>query len=127
MPENVQKLMSDRLTELMEKTPSLNTLKKLSAKSGVGYGTIRRIRNGDETDPSIGNVQAIAEAFGMSLAEFLSPEPESGSDEAAMLAAFRQLNAERQAFFALHMRREVEITRATQSLPSQTRLSVRQK
>ena len=64
--------MAERLDHLMRVTPSLDTLKKISAKAEVGYGTVRRIKKADDTDVSISNVEKIAACFGLSVIEFIS-------------------------------------------------------
>jgi transcriptional regulator with XRE-family HTH domain len=46
----------------MDTTPALDTLKKVAAKSGVGFGTVQRARNGDG-NTTIQNLTAIARAF----------------------------------------------------------------
>ena len=78
MPENIymskktKLTMAARLKHLMARTPGLDTNAKVAARSGVSYGTVRRIRLAEETDVQIGHVEAIANAFGMSLIEFLA-------------------------------------------------------
>lgn len=78
MPENIymskqtKQTMAARLKHLMSRTPGLDTNAKVAARSGVSYGTVRRIRLAEDTDVQIGHVEAIAAAFGMSLIEFIS-------------------------------------------------------
>lgn len=72
MGERTRQIMSKRLKALMANHAELTTLKKVAAKSGVGYGTVRRIREAAETDVSIGNVEDVAKVFGLSLLEFIS-------------------------------------------------------
>ena len=56
----------------MEIHPKLNTLEKLSEASGVGFGTVRRIRN-NEGNPTVKNIAAIAHAFRRKPTELLTP------------------------------------------------------
>lgn len=121
--------MSKRLAALMATRPGLDTLEKVAARSGVSFSTVRRIRNAAENEPGIEKVQAVAKAFGMSLVEFLADHDAVTDEEAAMLAAFRQLSPERQAFYALHMRRELEITRtiSAAAVPEDSTLQVRRR
>lgn len=65
-------IISTNLTVWMENHPSLNTLKKISAKSGVGFGTVQRVSNGNG-NPTISNLEAIAGAFGKTAIELISP------------------------------------------------------
>lgn len=57
----------------MERTPHLDTLKKVAAKSGVGYGTVQRASRA-EAAVTIDNIEAIAAAFGLTLDQFLKPD-----------------------------------------------------
>lgn len=54
----------------MAETPALSTLKKVSEKSCVGFGTVRRARNGDG-NITAANLEAIASAFGRRAADLL--------------------------------------------------------
>ncbi len=65
MGDKTRQIMSMRLTYLMGVTPSLDTNEKLAAKSGVSYGTVRRVRKAEPTDVQIGHVEAIAGCFGL--------------------------------------------------------------
>lgn len=62
------------LSAWMAETPALDTLQKLEAKSGVGFGTIRRARKG-EGNVTIENLAKIAAAFGRPPSDLLrAPE-----------------------------------------------------
>lgn len=54
----------------MAASPNLDTLKKVAARAGVGFGTVRRARNGDG-NTTIKNLTAIAKAFGRSIEDLL--------------------------------------------------------
>lgn len=58
----------------MEATPALDTLKKVAAKSGVGFGTVQRAKNGNG-NVTVQNLSAIAAAFRRHPAELMI-EPE---------------------------------------------------
>jgi transcriptional regulator with XRE-family HTH domain len=78
------------LARLMESS-RLDTLQKVADKSGVGYGTVRRVKLAD-VSVTIDNLEAIAAAFGLSLVEFLAdadatPVERTCRDVAHMLAA----------------------------------------
>jgi transcriptional regulator with XRE-family HTH domain len=64
--------ISANLTEWMSHTPALSTIKKLAERSGVGFGTIRRMKSG-ESNPTVDNVQSVAEAFGRTAIDLLTP------------------------------------------------------
>lgn len=54
----------------MAASPNLDTLKKVAARAGVGFGTVRRARNGDG-NTTIKNLTAIARAFGRHIEDLL--------------------------------------------------------
>lgn len=91
----VKQIMAERMEHLMRMTPALDTLKKVEAKSGVSYGSVRRVRVADEVDVSISQLEKIAHAFGLSLTEFMSdPGSNNGmsADEIILLQKFRELD-----------------------------------
>lgn len=106
MTKPIKQIMAERLDHLMRVNPSLDTLKKISAKAAVGYGTVRRIKKADDTDVSISNVEKIAACFGLSLIEFISePGHAGGLDvaESVLIQKFRSLSTKDQSevmFFA---------------------------
>lgn len=59
------------LSRWMEAHPALNTLKKLASKSGVGFGTVQRAKNGSG-NVTIQNLDAIATAFGRRTIDLLA-------------------------------------------------------
>lgn len=70
----------------MAATPALDTLKKVSSKSGVGFGTVRRARNGDG-NTTIQNLSAIARAFKRRPEDLLVSSDYSTDDKVTRLAA----------------------------------------
>lgn len=62
--------ISANLGEWMSASPNLDTLKKVAARAGVGFGTVRRARNGDG-NTTIKNLTAIARAFGRTIEDLL--------------------------------------------------------
>jgi transcriptional regulator with XRE-family HTH domain len=66
LPENPIMDISERISAIlcqwMAARPDLNTIKKLSSRSGVGFGTVRRLKNGDG-NVTIKNLELIAKAF----------------------------------------------------------------
>lgn len=65
--------ISHNLSAWMDAKPTLGTLKKVAAKAKIGFGTVRRARNGDG-NTTIQNLDAIARAFGRRV-EHLLAEP----------------------------------------------------
>lgn len=63
--------ISANLTAWMADNANLNTSKKVSARSGVGFGTVQRARNGDG-NPTITNLYAIARAFNRRVEDLLA-------------------------------------------------------
>lgn len=63
-------VIAANLTAWMAATPALDTLKKIAAKSGVGFGTVQRAKNGDG-NITVEKLTAIAAAFGRQPAELL--------------------------------------------------------
>lgn len=69
---DISATISENLSDWMSRTPTLDTFKKLSAKSGVGFGTVQRAKNGDG-NITVDKLTAIAAAFGRTPAELLTP------------------------------------------------------
>lgn len=81
---DISSVISTNLTAWMAATPGLDTLQKLEARSGVGFGTIRRAKNGDG-NLTVDRVAAIAAAFGRSPADLMTPA-HAGGDEPSTAA-----------------------------------------
>jgi transcriptional regulator with XRE-family HTH domain len=96
MSEITKRNMSERLNKLMSENPSMDTIKKVASRSGVSFGTVRRIRNAEPNDPSIAHVEAVAKAFGLSLIEFVSApnEGQITEQERQLIADLRCLSPE---------------------------------
>ena len=62
--------IANNLIEWMESNPSLDTLKKVAVRSGVGFGTVQRIKNG-EGNPTRKSLEGIAKAFGRTAEDLL--------------------------------------------------------
>lgn len=84
---DISKVISANLTDWMSTTPSLDTFKKIALKSGVGFGTVQRTKNGDG-NITVEKLTAIARAFGRHPAELMI-QPES-IDEAADIREYRR-------------------------------------
>lgn len=69
---DIAAIISANLRDWMAETPALDTFKKLSAKSGVGFGTVQRAKNGDG-NITVEKLEAIAAVFGRTAAELVTP------------------------------------------------------
>lgn len=107
---DISSIISTNLTAWMAATPSLDTLQKLEAKSGVGFGTIRRAKNGDG-NLTVNRVAAIAAAFGRTPAELMMPAPTESTEAAAQAPRLsdelEQLHAEATAKIVIEQAGEV--------------------
>lgn len=74
--------IAHNLSNWMAGKPSLNTLEKLAAKAKVGFGTVRRTKNGNG-NTTIQNLDSIARAFGRRVEDLLV-EPTADGKVAAM-------------------------------------------
>lgn len=59
------------LSNWMKSNSNLDTLEKVSEKSGVGFGTVRRSKNGDG-NPTLESLEAIASVFGRPIEDLLA-------------------------------------------------------
>ena len=82
---DIASIISENLTAWMAATPGLDTLQKLEAKSGTGFGTVRRAKNGDG-NITVDRLAAIAAAFGRTPAELLTPKRAENSKPAPLEA-----------------------------------------
>ena len=95
---DITKTIAANLDAWMEATPSLDTIKKVSARSGVGFGTVRRARNGDG-NTTIQNLAAIAKAFRRPLEDLIRPgqlsaqEPRANDSYGADIINLRPTNS----------------------------------
>lgn len=70
----------------MEGDPKLDTIKKVSARSGVGFGTVQRIKNGNG-NPTITNLVDVAKAFGRTIEDLLKqPDGYATSDLSTLIS-----------------------------------------
>jgi transcriptional regulator with XRE-family HTH domain len=83
---DISKTIAKNLDAWMAATPALDTLKKVSSKSGVGFGTVRRARNGDG-NTTIQNLSAIARALKRRPEDLLVSSDYSTDDKVTRLAA----------------------------------------
>ena len=72
---DIKLVVAQNLSRLMDQSQTLDTIKKLSSRSGVGYGTIRRAKNGDG-NTTIENLVEIAKAFGLKASDLLRDQTE---------------------------------------------------
>lgn len=74
---DIHETIAKNLSDWMKGPPEL-TIKQLAAKSGVGFGTVRRAKNADG-NITIQNLEAIAGAFGRKATDLLVPPPDYGT------------------------------------------------
>lgn len=104
---DIAKIIGANLTELMKPPATLDTCKKLAGRSGVSFGTIQRIKNG-EVNITVEKLTKIAAALNRHPAELLidkalfgdyaspnpQPAPQANEPQADRLALFSPLVAE---------------------------------
>jgi len=73
---DISAVIAANLSAWMEATPELETVQKVEAKSGVGFGTVRRARKG-EGNLTVEKLAAIAAAFGRTAADLVTPQDAS--------------------------------------------------
>lgn len=115
MSERTKRNMAERLQKLMRDTPGLDTLEKVAEKSGVSYGTVRRIRMAADNDVQIGHVESVANAFRLSLVEFVSDfdeRAELSADERELVANLRCLHNDDRAGFRQQIARMAMLQKA---------------
>lgn len=79
---DITTIIAKNLTAWMAAHPNLDTLLKVAAISGVGFGTVRRAKNGDG-NTTIQNLAAIAAAF-KRRPEHLLIDPDAGAPVALL-------------------------------------------
>jgi transcriptional regulator with XRE-family HTH domain len=75
MNENLKDVLAANLTTLMNANEGLNTLVKVSNRSGLSGGTIDRIKKA-QVSPTLDSVEAIAKSFNVNPLVLLSPNLE---------------------------------------------------
>lgn len=101
---DIAKIIGTNITTLMANTPGLTTCKKVAAKSGVGFGTIQRAKNG-EINITIEKLTKIAAIFKRHPAELMidrqaKAEPPALPDFAQCIPGEAQRVAEDRAGYA---------------------------
>lgn len=86
---SITKVISDNLRIWMKGSQNLNTIEKVSERSGVGFGTVRRMRNGDG-NPTITNLVDVAKAFGRTIEDLLKPSDEYATSDRSTLLSTRE-------------------------------------
>lgn len=78
----LEAILAQNLSDLMEKTVGLDTIDKVAVRSGVGRGTVDRVRKA-EVSTKIETVELLAAAFGVSPIALLSEQGEAEAAEPA--------------------------------------------
>lgn len=90
---DINRIISSNLTAWMESGKGPTTLKEVARRSGVGFGTAQRVKNGIG-NTTIQNLDLIASAFGRSVIELIS---ESSAYGTAAKATELPLNSKHKA------------------------------
>lgn len=77
--------IATNLTAWMDASTDHDTIDKVAAKSGVGFGTVRRIKKG-EGNPTVTNIDDIAKVFGKGAADLLKVESYAPTQTVSHLA-----------------------------------------
>ena len=105
----ITQIIAHNLSAWMEANPHLNTLQKLSKVSHVGFGTIRRAKNGDG-NITVQNLHAIAQAFKRQAIDLLQPPAsEVMVDAAAQSSVTMILNGDEQNLLAGYRQSSPEV------------------
>ena len=79
---DITRIISVNLSAWMASSDRLNTVMAVSSASGVGFGTVRRAKNG-ESNITVQNLEAIARAFKKTAIDLLEM-PRSGAPPIAL-------------------------------------------
>lgn len=106
---DIAAIIAHNLTALMERHPDRDTLEKVAAAAGVGFGTVRRAKNGDG-NLTVQKLELIARAFRRTARDLLvqaddtyqtaplvtplTVQEPSGGDERELLLGYRQASSE---------------------------------
>lgn len=71
---DIKSVVAQNISKLMAESRSLDTIKKVAARSGIGAETVRRARNG-EGNITVDNLTAVAKAFGVDITYMVSVSP----------------------------------------------------
>ncbi len=71
---DITQIIAKNLQAWMRDSRDLQTIKALAKKSGVGFGTAQRAKNGIG-NTTIQNLDAIAKTFGRHVADLIQPDP----------------------------------------------------
>lgn len=88
---DLTKNIAGNLSAWMTNNPNLDTIKKVASRSGVGFGTVQRAKNGDG-NPTITNLGDIAHAFGKRVEDLIA-DPQGENAPLAIREPASQYNA----------------------------------
>ena len=67
----IGEILAENLSQLMAGSSTLNTDEKVAKRSGIGKGTVERIRK-NQVSTSISNLESLSEAFNVSVISLIS-------------------------------------------------------
>jgi len=76
----LEQILAANLSDLMQKNPDLDTIAKLHKRSGVGTGTIDRVKKG-EVSTKLDTVEKLAAALGVSVVQLLAEHQAAASSQ----------------------------------------------
>lgn len=84
---DVVQAIAQNLSAWMERSKSLKTLDDVAKASGVGFGTVQRIRRG-EGNPSVRNLESLAKPFGARAIDLLADPDAHYNQQSAVNVSF---------------------------------------
>lgn len=81
---DIKQIISQNLSRLIDESPVLNTVEKVSSRSGVGFGTVRRARKA-QGNITVVNLDGVARALGVDVAYLVTNHDEALKSQNAKL------------------------------------------
>lgn len=73
---DIKQIIAQNLSRLIDQSPVLDTVEKVSSRSGVGFGTVRRARKA-QGNITVVNLDGVARAFGVDVAYLVTNHDEA--------------------------------------------------
>lgn len=73
---DIKQIIAQNLSRLIDQSPVLDTVEKVSSRSGVGFGTVRRARKA-QGNITVVNLDGVARAFGVDVAYLVTNHGEA--------------------------------------------------
>ena len=105
---DIVKTIGENITALMQPPSALDTCMKVAAKSGVSFGTVQRVKNG-EVNITVEKLSLIADAFKVHPSVLLAPLGDYASDQDQKPPNAGEPEADRYAVFSPPVTEVIEI------------------